>query len=217
MAVAFRKQIEETAKVHGAEYRGDLSKEITHLIARTPTGAKYKHARLWSIKVVTIEWFEQSLERGMVLEESLFDPLMEETERGRGAWIRRSESEASLGKRKREEEVLAPPGRKLRRSASSKFDSQSDGLWSSITTAAPLPVPMVRNEWDDGLEERERLQQDSVPRQEGVGSERPKHAMPASISKPKGMFYGRKFFLHGFEPRQVSVLLQMARRTTDRM
>ena len=201
--MAFRKQIEETAKIHGAEYRGDLSKEVTHLIARTPSGAKYKHGKIWGVKVVTIEWFEQSLERGMVLDENLYDPLMEESERGRGAWIRRSTSTSSLGKRRGEEDIFAMAGRKLRRSASSRYDSQNDGFWTDITTAAPRPQPRLVSEWDEGPGDRANMQSEITAPQDRRHIGEPKLQRQHSETKPKGMFHGKKFYLHGFDSKQV--------------
>ena len=201
--MGFRKEIEETAKLHGAEYRGDLSKEVTHLIAKAPTGAKYKHARLWGIKIVTIEWMEQSLERGMVLDEVLYDPEMEESERGKGAWVQRSVSAASLGKREREKELFALPGRKLRRSASSRFDSQSDGFWSDITTAAPQLQPKARSEWDDDSAKKDSVLPNTTEPQGRPHSEPVRQPRPQAPSQSRGIFSGKKFFLHGFDSRQV--------------
>lgn len=202
--VAFRKRIEETAKLHGAEYRGDLSREITHLIARSPSGAKYKHAKLWGIKVVAIEWFEQSLERGMILDEALYDPLLEDSERGKGAWVRRSVSAASITKRKREDDVFALPGRKLRRSASSKLDSQSDGFWSDIITAAPQPRSVPTSKWgDEEKAEQASREPDSVASENKPALVQQKQHTTQLVSRPKGIFHGKRFFLHGFDLRQV--------------
>ena len=204
--MVFRRQIEETAKAHGADYKGDLSKETTHLIARIPSGAKYTHAKIWGVKVVTIEWFQQSLERGMVLDESLYDPSLEESERGRGAWIRRSESGSSLGKRRRTEDVVPVPGRMLRRSASSKYDSQNDGFWSDITTSIPRPQPESISEWEDTNAGHVNAQDNAAtPRTDPVI---PKPPQTQNHSKPKGMFHGKKFYLHGFSSKQVRDELQ---------
>ena len=204
LSVVFRRQIEETAKAHGADYKGDLSKETTHLIARIPSGAKYTHAKIWGVKVVSIEWFQQSLERGMVLDESLYDPSLEESERGRGAWIRRSESGSSLGKRRRTEDVVAVPGRMLRRSASSKYDSQNDGFWSDITTSIPRPQPQSISEWED-INTGQANDNATTPRTDQVV---PKPPQAQNASKPKGMFHGKKFYLHGFDLKQVRQYLQ---------
>ena len=132
LAVVVRKQIEEAIKNQGGEYRGDLTKEVSHLIAFNPSGNKYNFARLWGIKVVSIEWLQQSLERGMILDETLFDPLLDESQRGRDAWIRRTTSASSLSKRPRDDDAEFAPTRKLRRTTSARFSSQNKGIWSDI-------------------------------------------------------------------------------------
>jgi DNA replication regulator DPB11 len=184
----FRKQIEETVKANGGEYRGDLTKEITHLIAYAPSGQKYRYAKQWGMKIVTIEWFKQSLERGMILEETLYDPLIEPRERGRGAWNRRTPSNTSLGKRRRGDDTTQV--RRLRRSASSKFDSQNDGFWTDIVSAVPVTGDVSKSKWDETTIEPEKPENP------------PSITLPVN-SKPKGIFSGKKFLLHGFDKKQV--------------
>lgn len=104
------------------------------------------------MKVVSLEWFEQSLERGMVLDEALYNPTIPVEERGQGAWDRRDFPSPGLGKRVREAEpsqALNPFRRKLRRSASTKMGSQSEALWAGIT-AHSLERP--HDEADDWTE-----------------------------------------------------------------
>ena len=132
----------------------------------------------------------------MVLEESLYDPLMEEHERGKGAWIRRSSFTTTLGKRRREDENAIIPGRKLRRSASSKFDSQNDGFWTVIVYG---PSPKVKL----------KLEKDKEPIKVDKGIETG-HVSNAknpfdSIEekKPRGLFAGKRFYLHGFDEKKV--------------
>ena len=83
--VIYRKELEDLINGNGGDYRGNLTKDITHLIAKEPSGAKYNFAAQWGIKTVSVEWLEQSLERGMILEESLYHLLLPLSERGRNA------------------------------------------------------------------------------------------------------------------------------------
>ncbi|KAI4652375.1 hypothetical protein J4E93_002577 [Alternaria ventricosa] len=118
-----RKTIQESVDANGAEYHGDLTKSVTHLIAAAPSGKKYEHALNWRMKIVSLEWLEQSLERGMVLDEALYNPTMPVEERGQGAWDRKMPASPAIGKRTRDAEpsqALNPFRRKLRRSASTK-------------------------------------------------------------------------------------------------
>ncbi|KAI4715022.1 hypothetical protein J4E89_000708 [Alternaria sp. Ai002NY15] len=118
-----RKTIQESVDANGAEYHGDLTKSVTHLIAAAPSGKKYEHALNWRMKIVSLEWLEQSLERGMVLDEALYNPTMPVEERGQGAWDRKLPASPAIGKRTRDAEpsqALNPFRRKLRRSASTK-------------------------------------------------------------------------------------------------
>ena len=204
--MTLRKQIEATVNANGAEYLGDLSKDITHLIAHSPTGAKYKHGKMWGIKIVTIEWLEQSLKRGMVLDESLYDPVMDPVERGKGAW-NRSLSETSFGKRKRLDESLATHGRKLRRSASSKHDSQNDGFWSDITMAAQQAKAAAPQLEDVKVEYSVSAELNSIRSERDLNQEVQEEQMPPAIPKPKGIFGGKQFYLRGFDSKQVRTVL----------
>jgi NAD-dependent DNA ligase len=59
-----RRRFEAKIKGNGATYSGDLIKQVTHLIAAKPEGAKYTHAKQWGIKVVGLKWFEDSWKLG---------------------------------------------------------------------------------------------------------------------------------------------------------
>jgi DNA replication regulator DPB11 len=105
------------------------------------------------MKVVSLEWFEQSLERGMVLDEMFYQPTMPVEERGVGAWDRREFSSPAIGKRTRDAEpsqALNPFRRKLRRAASTKMGSQSEALWAGITAAS---FDRQQDDGDDWTEE----------------------------------------------------------------
>lgn len=134
-----RQEITETVTANGGEYTGDLTRKVTHLVVNRPEGRKYAAAKTWGIHTVSIEWIRDSVERGMILDESRYDPLLPLQERGVGAWNRRQAKRAALGKRSRE--GSGAPGaadgaddrkRKLRRTASQKLASQRAGLWGDI-------------------------------------------------------------------------------------
>ncbi|KAI4937214.1 uncharacterized protein J4E92_001944 [Alternaria infectoria] len=148
-----RKTIQESVDANGAEYHGDLTKSVTHLIAAAPSGKKYEHALNWRMKIVSLEWLEQSLERGMVLDEALYNPTMPVEERGQGAWDRKMPASPAIGKRTRDAEpsqALNPFRRKLRRSASTKVGSQSDAFWAGIT-APSFERPIDEDEWTEEI------------------------------------------------------------------
>lgn len=73
LAVGQRKALEGMIMAHGAEYQGDLTREVTHLVAAAPKGRKFEHARLWGIKCVSLEWLTESVRQGLMLDESLYE------------------------------------------------------------------------------------------------------------------------------------------------
>lgn len=204
--LATRKNIEEIANMNGAVYKGDLSKDITHLIAHSTHLAKYTYAKQWGLKVVALEWFQQSLDRGMVLDERLYDPLMERRERGKGAWQRKSPTATNLGKRQRGDNspltTTAAQSRRLRRSASSRFDSQNDGLWTNIVAAVPqAPRTNTTSEWDDNG--GGQVNGHEFRRPTTATNTRHPEELPQMPSKPKGIFFETLFVLYGFDEKKV--------------
>ncbi|KAK3944354.1 hypothetical protein QBC46DRAFT_361276 [Diplogelasinospora grovesii] len=132
-----RQQIVDKIEANGGRYTGDLT--------RRPEGRKYQAAKNWGLQTVSLEWVNDSVERGMILDEQCYDPILPKEERGKGAWTRRSIQRVSLGKRLRQESVVAQDEgrRKLRKTASMKLNTQRDNLWGDILgkqqTAAPSP------------------------------------------------------------------------------
>ncbi|KAG6004303.1 hypothetical protein E4U43_000763 [Claviceps pusilla] len=128
-----RDDIASRIQANGGRYTGDLTRRCTHLIVGKPEGKKYAAAKSWNIHTVTLNWLDQSIERGMILEETKFDPLLPAEEQGLGAWVKRDPS--TLGKRSR---LSASNGteergaRKLRKTASMKLSSQRNNLWGDI-------------------------------------------------------------------------------------
>ena len=205
--MATRQELEERVRSNGAEYRGDLNKEVTHLIAYSATGLKYRFARQWGgIHVVALEWLEQSIERGMALDETLYDPLTDPSERGRGAWKQKLDA---MPKRKRSSDSLAPAGAQstLRRTASAKFDSQNDGMWTDIVGAENKPRQVPKSDWDESSDSVAEVFLDAEPGTEaskkavGYGSD-DTSLLPRPASR-QGVFAGKSFYLHGFGPKEV--------------
>ena len=218
-----RKKLEGAVKSNGAEYKGDLTKEVTHLIAHKPTGNKYNFAKAWGIRVVSIEWLQQSLERGMILDENLYDPQLDPVERGRDAWVRRVVSTSSLTKRPRDEEIAPAPTRKLRRTASARLSIDNDGIWSDIAGGVPNITGPREDEWNehpdkkptifkrnDGEQHHSDLSQSGVneadyalDRQSKASSRPTSESVSGQCSSKVGLFSGKRFHLHGFDVQKV--------------
>jgi DNA replication regulator DPB11 len=207
---------------NGAEYHGDLTKVVTHLITANPSGKKYEHALNWRMKIVSLEWFEQSLERGMVLDESRYNPTLPAEERGKGAWDRNQTRSPAIGKRTRDAEqtpATNPLKRKLRRSASTKFGTQSDALWAGITSAGFTPDKNEEDDWREDVPKQTSPQErtpamhakEGLTRQANVEPEA--HAVPDPVENSvahldaashAGIFQGRIVVTHAFDEEKVS-------------
>ena len=212
--MVYRIWLEDSIVANGGEYQGNLTKDCTHLIAKLPSGAKYTHAGNWGINIVAVEWLEQSLERGMTLDETLYNLAIPPSERGKNAWVRRTASATSLGKRSREEEIGPQNTRKLRRTASARLSSQNFGLWTDIVGIESKAEEVKVNQWDDqgGIKHPEHNHEADL-------EEKPKEMLPEKKETPdhspplismdddlprrEGMFQGKIFLLHGFNERQV--------------
>ncbi|KAL8697196.1 MAG: hypothetical protein Q9201_007254, partial [Fulgogasparrea decipioides] len=224
--MAYRKKLEDDVNTNGGKYRANLTKDVTHLIAKDPSGAKYKYAMEWNIKIVAVEWLEQSLERGMILDESLYSLFLSPPERGHNAWIRRVVSASSLGKRSFEGDMAPNGPRKLRRSASTKLSSQNFGLWTDIVNGEIQTDEVTYNEWSEQpLPSKSTVQaassatsksletptENSFLRSESSGSTNvnaiPSMAPPpAKEARKVGIFAGKRLLLHNFNEKKTSVL-----------
>jgi hypothetical protein len=196
---------------NGAKYSGDLTKQATHLIAREPSGKKYDVAPTWGIKVVGEEWLLDSLERGMALDESLYDLKTEPSKRGKGAWNKSYVPESvALRKRPRDEAQEPEPSgrRKIRRNVSSKLSSEHETIWQDIAAAPTRKSPQM--EWQEGAKES------SVPIINAESPPTPKptkmDAAPDSkstttsgmnVGQSNGVFAGTVVNIHGFNRTQV--------------
>lgn len=209
-----RQRIINKIKANGGNYTGDLSRMVTHLIARRPEGKKYLAARNWGLHVVSIHWVYECEERGMILDEKAFDPLLPEEELGFGAWNRKASANRrkSLGKRQREAAAKQEQGRrKLRKTASMKLNSQRDNMWGEI-----LGQPSVEQSASHQTEEpTQPAPSDSILRSnasmsrvsESVDLSRSRSA-PISAENTGGMtFSSCCLYAFGFPPRQTDVLV----------
>lgn len=173
------------------------------------------------MKIVSLEWFEQSLERGMVLDEALYNPTLPLEERGKDAWIRLENPSPALGKRMRDAEQsqpLNPNRRKLRRAASTKLGSQGDALWAEIVTPGLDQGQTEQDDWTEGNLFKHITPQVDVPAvlgqndaAHGVETEATRLPLPAQahphdfpeLEHGEGIFQGCIVITHGFDQNKV--------------
>ncbi|GKT49780.1 S-methyl-5'-thioadenosine phosphorylase [Colletotrichum spaethianum] len=186
-----RASIIEKITANGGAYTGDLTKRVSHLIVFKPEGKKYKAARAWNIRTVSLAWLEQSIERGMILDEQCFDPVLPPEEQGQGAWNKLNPRRVSLGKRSRSG-VVEVGQRKLRKTASMKLSSQRDTLWGDILGSKPTGESSGPGDRADKIEV-----QDS-----GI------HDRMLQPAPDAGIFSACYFFMAGFESWKSKILAE---------
>lgn len=131
--LSFRAHLQQNVLENGGEYTGDLTKDVTHLIAARPSGKKFEYGTQWQKKVVSIRWYKDTLQRGMQLDETSYHPTIPDEEQGVGAWNKSARTAISqTAKRHREETSGLEPPRKMRRTISARLNSQNDDMWSDI-------------------------------------------------------------------------------------
>ncbi|KAJ5101939.1 hypothetical protein NUU61_004161 [Penicillium alfredii] len=212
--VAFRAYMQKTVAENGADFRKDLTKSVTHLIARNTEGEKYKFATQWNIKTVTVKWFTDSLERGMILDESRYHPDVPPEQQGVGAWNR------ALPAISRKEKATAgdssnPRPRKLRRIASTKLRDQNEGIWGDIVGTG-FENGETKGSADDqqrpqGVENfKPVIQAAKSFASETTFSESAESRQPPTVPSKTavGFLHGSYFFVHGFSSKQTGVLHQ---------
>lgn len=205
--MAFRTYMQDTVEENGAEFRKDLTKSVTHLIAYSPEGAKYKFATQWDIKVVSYKWFADSLERGMILDESKYHPEVPEEEQGVGAWERSlPEARGQRGKERTaaNENTSNPRPRKLRRIASAKLVDQNEDIWGDIVGAGLQnnESKTPRNDSKNGASANNGPAPAKSFASETTFSEA---THPESTTSANGFLHGSHFYIHGFTAKRVSV------------
>ena len=209
-----RKNLEHKIEANGGCYKPNLTKEESHLIAKEPVGAKYEFATRWGIKTVAIEWLEQCLERGMILEETPFHPRIPAENRGAGAWIRKPTSTTSLGKRGREPEGIPNQSRKLRRTISAKLEREHSGIWGDIASYEVKPSDVTKSAWD---EDREDPPEDFKKREDTQSGHTETPTVPertvsgvdmllGNQSRKEEIFQNKVFVLYGYNEQKATIL-----------
>ena len=205
--------MQEDISTNGGEYRGDLTKEVTHLIAYLPEGQKYQFATQWGIKVIGLKWLDDSLDRRMILDEALYHPTIPQEKQGLGAWHRQARTGLQLGKRPRDEEVVPDVPRKLRRIASAKLGSQSQNLWSEIVSGPSRKDPETNDQvrpskplpvLESVVPEPESCATDSTRTEDdrkNIGTT--DLTTTNQQQRKRGIFSGSGFFLYAFTIKQV--------------
>lgn len=209
-----RNWISQTAADHGATYHGDLTKAVTHLIAAAPQGQKYTHAKRWGLSVVSLKWFEHSMERGMAVDEAFYDPTMPIDEQGVGAFKRHIRPRTSLGKHGRDGESQGTDAvrKKLRRTASTRLESQSQDMWMDMSAGNVKAAPAEHDQWSH--------QGDNLPVNDSIAITKPRpsagqHGLAGQSGLPSdanALFSGCHVLTHGLEGKRLKsvrhVLLQ---------
>ncbi|RPA92739.1 hypothetical protein L873DRAFT_1779016 [Choiromyces venosus 120613-1] len=188
-----RKKIEDIAKLHGASYHPDLAKSVSHLIAAIPMGKKYEFARNNGISIVTVEWLYHSLERGMALDESFYDPKLPREKIGVGA---KPSAPVVSG-----ESVEVSGKRKIRKRAEDMLGSGSQHIWSDIMGQAANPKPKKRDEWGDDPGDDVIMLDHPPPK--------PQEKRPAEAAGGKekgGIMSVATFYIHGFKDKQEKIV-----------
>lgn len=177
---------------------------MTHLIAKTPEGTKYKFAKQWGLQLVTQEWLFDSVERGMILEEKLYHPEMPADERGKGAWAR-TKATTPL-KRDRVESAADGGPRKIRRTLSTKLQSQNEVVWGDVLGSGASPHSEVGGAEQPSIADTNASSTlrtlsnvsglDGAA--EGINEER----------KTQGTFSNCRFYIHAFGVKRAETMRQ---------
>ncbi|KAJ4399149.1 protein kinase activating protein dpb11 [Neurospora sp. IMI 360204] len=208
-----RQHIIDMVEKGGGMYTGDLTRRVTHLVVYKPEGRKYQAAQNWGIRTVSVEWINDCVDRGLILDEKSYDPLLPHDERGLGAWNRQSSRVPSLGKRLRESAAEGQEAgrRKLRKTASIKLNSQRDSLWGSIlgvppaATSSPAAPPAALT----GASQAQPPA--SAPPQQPSGSAQSVDTQGSRLSSfgiphDEFIFAYCCFYVAGFAPKETEIL-----------
>lgn len=207
-----RNHLSSKIEHEGAEYHGDLTKQVTHLLVATPEGAKYRAAKDWKIHAVSLKWLHDSVQRGMALDPRYYDPTMSEEEQGKGAYRKEAGPRTSLGKRLRNDEpqVTAKENgkRKLRRHASRRLEDHSQDMWQDISAADTTTMaPSETDQWTAGDEDSQLTLGRPKPQTQGRKSIDAQESQSAEApSKPEGLFSGWCIAIQGFEKEKAKRL-----------
>ncbi|KAL1878581.1 hypothetical protein VTK73DRAFT_7759 [Phialemonium thermophilum] len=206
-----RQKIVDSILANGGAYSGDLTRRVTHLIAARPEGRKYAAAKSWGVQTVSIEWLRDSIERGMILDEKYYDPVLPADERGKGAWTRREVKRVSLGKRLRESATSAQGDgkRKLRKTASMKLNSQCENLWGDILGKPPSADAPVGSATESPRPHDAQPPADTTAAQPSRESTNTQHHKLTSFGTAESVpvFASCCFYVHGFPKKKAEILV----------
>ncbi|KAI5288721.1 hypothetical protein KEM54_004967 [Ascosphaera aggregata] len=228
---AFRLALEQQLKNNGAIFQRDLTREATHLVAKAPTGKKFEFATLWgNIKVVSIKWVEDSLARGMVLDEYRYHPSMPVEQQGVGAWKKPTPPSMDVPPKRTNPVAIPQRARKIRRVASMKLGSQTEDLWGAImavgnnadTTTAAKPdvwtdnykdVEADRNQFIQGEEKQDGVltgenSAAATNAEDSTAAQTSKSSRSSPQPESRGIWYGCRFFIYGFTTRETGILVK---------
>ena len=201
-----RNYISSTIEKEGAEYHGDLTRAVSHLIAAVPQGAKYTHGKQWGIRVVSLRWFQDSLKRGMILDERFYDPAVPFDEKN--APFQRNTTALSMSshKRPRESDAQTDASRKkLRRSASSRLESQSQDMWHDISSRDGTHERAERDQWKED-DHNGRTLESAVNRRSNTSAELEQGSITEHHEEPRGLFAGFHILIYGFDKKKAALL-----------
>ncbi|KAG8424120.1 protein kinase activating protein dpb11 [Metarhizium acridum] len=203
-----RDEIAAKITANGGQYTADLTRRCTHLVVSKPEGKKFTAAKSWGVYTVTLGWLDQSIQRGLILEEAKFDPLLPVEEQGVGAWNKEDPRRASLGKRSRSASsntngAIERGARKLRKTASMKLNSQRNNLWGDILGRSASREYSFGNEQADS-EQQPRQQATPEPTIQQPHQHHQHHQLPSQHDN--GVFANCVFAIDGFSEKRQTVL-----------
>lgn len=210
-----RQDIIDKIQANGGRYTGDLTKRVTHLVVYRPEGRKYQAAIAWGVVTVSAEWVNDSVERGLILNEKLYDPVLPREQRGAGAWNKQKARVSSLGKRLRENRAAQDEGkRKLRKTTSMKLNSQRDNLWGDI-----LGKPQASEPPPTAVAQQVPTNPPSMPPTHTTQPTQPSAGRSLETQGSKLSSFGAHddnaifasccFFVHGFSAQRTEILVNI--------
>lgn len=187
---------------------GSLDRSVTHLIVYEPTGKKYLAARRWGLHIVVLQWLEDSIMRGMILDEKCYDPTLPKEVIGKGAWTRREILPNPRTKRQRESGADKHDSRrKLRKTASMKLNSQRENMWGEILGQQPSADQVVSRQTE---EPTQPLPTDSMlrpPIEPVLCVNAMQSSFAGTVPRDDNLFVSCCFFIFEFPPEHANVLV----------
>lgn len=201
----FRAQLQHNVIQNGGQYSGDLTKDVTHLIAAIPDGKKYEFASHWGIKIVSVKWYKDTLDRRMQLDEKLYHPTMLPEVQGLGARELRIR-EDQITRKRRVEQPQPEANRKIRRTASTKFNAQNEEMWRDIAGGSAQDVDHSMSNSSRQVRPLPNIQGNAIDLNSLVTG--PAAPRPVSDGRlpPTGILAGAHFVMRGFDLKKKDLL-----------